>query len=486
MTTPLRRVAQLLLLFTGLLGPWLAAAEPAVPGRPPALPPAITAALGRARLDSDSLALWIAPVGQDAPRLAHQPDRLVHPASLMKLVTSSVALDLLGPTHVWTTGVYLDGPVERGVLRGSLWLQGRGDPKLVHERLWLLLRQVRQLGVQEIRGDIVIDRSAFQIPPVDPGAFDGERYRPYNVRPDALLINQKSLLLRLRPEPARGVAHLSAEPPLDGVQIPATVPLATGSDCNDWRTTLQPDFSDPARLRFAGRYAPACGEKIWPLAYTDPASYTARVLRTTWEELGGRLRGRIREAQVPPGWLPAFEFSSPTLAEVVRDMNKHSNNVIAQQLFLTLGLTQRGLGTFEAAREVSLARVQERAGCRADELRLDNGSGLSRDERITAHCLARVLQWAWASPWMPELLASLPIAGIETTARRATSVSGRAHLKTGSLANVAALAGVIDPPGRVRQVVIAIINHPQVGSDEARLVLDSVLRWAIDEKDGAP
>jgi D-alanyl-D-alanine carboxypeptidase/D-alanyl-D-alanine-endopeptidase (penicillin-binding protein 4) len=471
---------------TGVQAQPPAASDAAAPPKATTLPEPISTALARAHIDSDSLSLWIAPVGRDTPRLAHQAERLVHPASLMKLVTSSVALDQLGPTYVWNTGVYLDGPIDHGVLRGSLWLRGRGDPKLVHERLWLLLRQVRQLGIYDIRGDIVLDRSAFQIATVDPGAFDGERYKPYNVRPDALQLNQKALLLSLHPDPAHGVAQVSIEPPLDGVKWPATVALVPGNDCGDWRSGLQADFSDPARPRLAGRYPAGCGSKTWPLAYADPTSYNARLLSALWGELGGKLRGRVREAAVPTDWQPVFEFSSPTLAEVVRDMNKYSNNVIAQQLFLTLGLTQRGSGSWDAAREAASSRVQERAGCRADELRIDNGSGLSRDERITSHCLARVLQWAWASAWMPELVASLPVAGIETTARRAISATGRAHLKTGSLGNVAALAGYVDLPGGQRQVVVAIINHPQAASDEARAALDAVLRWMFEEKDTSP
>lgn len=464
----------------------VAPAQPAPPSTTSAtLPPRIATALARARMDADSLGLWIAPVGQDTPRLAHRADSLIHPASLMKLVTTGAALDLLGPLYTWSTPVYLDGTLGRdGVLQGSLILQGRGDPRLTQERVWLLLRQIRQqLGVREIRGDIVLDRSAFQIPPVDPAAFDGEPTKPYNVRPDALQLNQKSLLLTLRPLPAEGVALVSVEPALDGFSTTSTVPLSPAADCGDWRGQLQADLRDPARLRLAGRYPAACGTRTWPIAYADPSAYNARLLAAMWRDLGGVLRGRVRDGITPAGLVPALEFASPTLPEVVRDMNKYSNNVIAQHLLLTLGLTQRGSGTWETARAVATGAVQERAGCAADELRLDNGSGLSRDERITPRCLGRVLQWGWNSAWMPELLASLPVAGIESTARRAAAVSGRAHLKTGSLANVNALAGVIDLPGGQRQVLVAIINHPLAGSEDGKSVLDAVLRWSLQDRE---
>ncbi|MEO8298675.1 MAG: D-alanyl-D-alanine carboxypeptidase/D-alanyl-D-alanine-endopeptidase [Burkholderiales bacterium] len=444
-----------------------------------ALPLPIRLALARADLDPQSLALWIAPVDAGAPRLAHQPDALLNPASVIKLVTSAAALDQLGPSYAWTTPVIFGGKVEAGVLKGDLVIEGRGDPKLVTERLWLLLRRVQALGVRSISGDIVLDRRAFQVPEVDPGSFDGERHRPYNVRPDALSVNYKSLLITLRPEPGRGVALVSVEPALAGLAAPLEVRLTDGP-CNDWRAGLQADFSDPAQLRLAGRFPASCGEKTWPVAPAAPERFNARAIEAMWRDIGGQLGGRVRDGVRPQGVLATFEFTSPSLAEVLRDINKYSNNVMAQQLFLTLSLAQRGLGTWEGSRELTLARVQERAGCGAGELRLDNGSGLSRDERLTARCLGRVLQWAWASPWMPEYLASLPIAG-EHTARRATAAAGRAHLKTGSLNNVAALAGYVDAASGRRYVLVAVINHPRAGSDEARALLDAVLRWTVED-----
>jgi D-alanyl-D-alanine carboxypeptidase/D-alanyl-D-alanine-endopeptidase (penicillin-binding protein 4) len=458
-----------------------------------ALPEPLQAALTRAQLPADSLALWVAPAGGTTARLSYRAQGLVNPASLMKLVTSAVALELLGPSYTWSTPVMLTGPLRAGVLQGDLVIEGRGDPKLVSERLWLLLRQVQQLGVRDIAGDIVLDRRAFQVPDVDPGRFDGEPYRPYNVQPDALMVNQKALLLTFRVQPSRGVAQLSVEPRLTGLDMPAEVPLST-SPCGDWRGELQADFSDPAKLQLRGRYPAACGDKTWPVAPAAPERYNARAIEAMWREMGGTLQGRVRDGARPAGQtgqtgqtgttgsVTSLDFASPSLGEVLRDMNKYSNNVIAQQLFLTLALTQRGVGTLEAAREIVLQQTQARAGCAADELRVDNGSGLSREARISARCLGAVLQWAWASAWMPEYIASLPIAG-ENTARRAAAVTGRAHLKTGSLNNVAALAGYVEGSAGRRWAVVAILNHPRADSDDGRQVLNAVLRWTADDRD---
>jgi len=128
-----------------------------------ALPPDIEAALTRSRLPRDSVALLVSEVqGQRPPRLALNPGTPMNPASVTKLITTEAALELLGPAFSWQTPVYLDGTVREGTLQGNLVIKGQGDPKLVLERLWLLLRRVQGLGIRQISGDIVLDHSAFE------------------------------------------------------------------------------------------------------------------------------------------------------------------------------------------------------------------------------------------------------------------------------------------------------------------------------------
>ncbi len=444
---------------------------------PDALPAPVASALDGAKLPHDALVAIVQEVGSTRPRLAWQPDQPVNPASLMKLLTTFSSLELLGPAWRWSTPVWLQGRVRDGVLQGNLVIKGSGDPKLVLERIWLLLRRVRQLGVREIRGDIVLDRSAFVVAEQNPADFDGEALRPYNVGADALLLNYRAVIYTITPDAARGVALIAAEPPLAGVRHDASVPLNTGP-CEDWRGALRADFTDPRRVRFAGGYAAACGEQAWPVAYAEPARYNERALRGLWQEMGGRLRGTVR-AGLAPGTPPSFESSSPTLAELVRDINKYSNNVMAQQLFLTLGLTQRGAGTPEAARAVLRQWAAQRFGSVAATLMVDNGSGLSRASRVSAQLLTQLLLAAWASPVMPELIGSLPVSGVDGTLARSQATLGRAHLKTGSLRDVAGIAGVVLANSGRRYVVVAIANHPNANA--ARPALDALLQWAASD-----
>ncbi|MEJ8838757.1 D-alanyl-D-alanine carboxypeptidase/D-alanyl-D-alanine endopeptidase [Ramlibacter sp. AN1133] len=437
------------------------------------LPPEIEAVLAQGELPRDAVTVLVAPAEGGPPRIAHRIDAPVNPASIAKLATTFAALELLGPTFTWTTPVYFDGPVRDGVLQGNLVIKGQGDPKLVIERLWLLLHQVQSLGVRSIAGDIVLDRSAFALPPHDPAAFDGQPLRPYNASPDALLVNYKAVTLTITP--ANGAARVRADPPLAGVQWPAAVPLATGTDCGDWITALAADFSNLSQVRFAGRFPASCGERVWQLAFPDPAGYTLRAVAAMWRDMGGQLRGGVRDGSVPPASKPAFEFASPPLAEVVRDINKYSNNVMAQQVFLTLSLQQRGTGTFEGSREVLRAWWRDRFG--SEPPVTENGSGLSRFESMTARQLGALLQAAWVSPLMPDLAASLPALGLDGTLRRQRQNVGLAHLKTGSLNEVSGVAGYVHGANGRRWILVAIANHPR-RAGVIRNAAQALVEWA--------
>ncbi len=440
------------------------------------LPTEVEAALDQAKLPRDALVAVVQEVGASSTRVNWQPQKLVNPASLAKLITTSAALDLLGPAWTWSTPVWLQGNLQNGVLEGNLHIKGSGDPKLVLERLWLLLRRVQQLGVREIRGDIVLDRSAFAVPEQNPGDFDGEALRPYNASADALLLNYKSVVMTFTPLPLKGIVMVATDPALHGVKADTSLPLSN-APCDDWRGALKADFTDPTRIKLNGSFSTACGEKQWAVAYADPKSYNERVLRGMWLDMGGKLGGVVRDGAAPVNVAPTFEVLSPPLAEVVRDINKFSNNVMAQQLFLSLALVQRGQGTVEVARELTRQWLTERLGEVARTALIDNGSGLSRDARVTAQMMARLLQVAWASPTMPELLSSLPVVGVDGTLRRSKAPAGRAHLKTGSLRDVMGVAGVVVSNTGRRYVLVAIVNHPNANA--ARPALDALVKWAV-------
>ncbi|MEO8023611.1 D-alanyl-D-alanine carboxypeptidase/D-alanyl-D-alanine-endopeptidase [Polaromonas sp.] len=481
----------------GLAPGWaLAQKTPRAPK--PALPPVVAKALARAQVPVEAVTLLVMDAsGKQPPRLDYRSSVPMNPASVMKLVTTYAALDVLGPAYTWNTRVLMDGSLSDGLLSGNLVVRGGGDPKMVVERLQALLAQVQASGVKVIRGDIVLDRSAFQAATADAGEFDGEPLRPYNAQPDALLINFKSLVLRFTPDLASGRALVHTEPPMAGLMVDDSVPLARVARCGDWRSELQTSLDNPNRIQFAGSYSSACGERVWPMAYAEPATFAARAIEGSWRALGGLLTGKVRDASAAElvtlrtrgtlsGEKAPLRLDTPSLPlrDIVRDVNKFSNNVMAQHLFLTLGRhAQPGdnpQGTPEAGR-AALAIWWKKTLPRHDAPVMDNGSGLSRIERISAASLAAMLQVAAQSRVAQDFVDSLPVAGVDATMReRAKAVTGQAFMKTGSLRDVTAVAGYANGAGGTRYIVVGIINHPNAGA--ARPALDALIQWAVQER----
>lgn len=469
--------------------------HPAAP--PPVLPGPIAQALIDSGLPVSAVSLWVQAVDADRPRLALQGDTPRQMASVMKLLTTGVALRTLGPAYRWHTAAALDGRLDaQGVLRGNVHLKASGDPTLDAMRLAEALRGWRAAGLREIRGDVVVDRGLFALPAYDAAAFDGQPLKPYNAGPDAWLLAHGAVSLTLRPDPSRpGGVRVGLNPPLADVILDARLTLDRQAACGDWREALQLDIAPgpaPRRtVRLRGRYPAACQDQAWPLRWPQATEgeHSARVFEAAWAELGGSLRGKVREGPWPATPTPWLDWVSPPLAEVVRDINKFSNNVMARQLFLTLGLdAETGRATLESARARVADQVREAtrqalaaSPCGAGVLQLDNGAGLSRQEVASAHCMARWVQVMWADPLMPEWLASLSVAGVDGTARRMASGVGRAHLKTGSLDGVASIAGVVQDHDNRRWVVVAVVNDPRAGA--ARGVLEAIVGWAAA---GAP
>lgn len=469
----MRRLACLLLLVAL---PLLAHAE--------RLPATVANALKAAGIPQSAVGIVVQAADAKRPRLTVNGEQAMNPASTMKLVTTFAALELLGPAYTWKTTAWSDAPLDNGVLAGDLYLRGSADPKLTFEQFWLLLRQLRARGVREIAGDLVLDRNLIAPLEHNSAAFDDKPLRPYNVGPDALLLNFKAIRLTLTPDAAASKVNVIAEPEPSNLDIVNLMKLGNNGCPEDWRDRLHADlaqYGNRWRLILTGTYPGSCEEKAWRIGLMPHGEYVRGVFEQLWTELGGTLTGTVRDGVVPEAARELATIESQTLAEMVRDINKFSNNVMARQLFLTLGAEA---GLRPVRNEDADAVVREWLDGRDlqfPELVLDNGSGLSRHERISAGSLARLLAAAWKSPVMPEFAASLPLVAVDGTMKKRLNgdgVAGRAHIKTGYLEGVRANAGyVLDKKGR-QQIVVFLINHPNARG--AQPALDALLAWVHD------
>ena len=432
------------------------------------LPEPVAKALHDAKVPQSSVSIVVQEVGAQRPELALNAKAARNPASVMKLVTTYAALELLGPAYRWKTEAYLDGD--------DLVLKGSGDPKLTYESFWILLRNLRARGVRELR-DVVVDRSEFTSIALAP--IDDELFRPYNVLPDALLVNFKALRFVFVPENDR--VRLFVEPSLPGLEVVNSLRMSPGAcpDGRAFRELTQATFqSKPPRAAFTGLYPVSCGEKELLVALHQPEDYLAAIIRLLWTELGGTWQGALREGAAGPHAKLIYTHDSEPLAESVRDINKFSNNVMARQLYLTIAAELGGAPGHPDTAARAIAQWLVFKGIDAPELVLENGSGLSRHERASAATLMALLQAAWRSAVMPEFVASLPVAASDGTMRRrlhGEPVSGNAHMKTGLLADARAMGGyVLDRAGR-RHAVVMIANH--ANAPQAEPAFDALLQW---------
>ncbi|MEW6314462.1 MAG: D-alanyl-D-alanine carboxypeptidase/D-alanyl-D-alanine-endopeptidase [Pseudomonadota bacterium] len=442
------------------------------------LPAPLRDALAQSGIPAKQVGIWVQEASAEQPLAALNADTPLNPASTMKLLTTYAALDMFGPAFVWKTEAYALGKLNGDVLEGDLALKGYGDPKLTLESFWLLLRELRARGVREITGDLVLDRSYFNLPQQDPAAFDNEPLRPYNVAPDALMVNFKAIKLTFLAQD--GSVNILADPHPVQLAIVNNV-LADNASCGDWTQRITFQFQDEGgapRLLVGGNYSTACGEQVRHVSVLPLPQYVYGVFRQLWRELGGSLNDGVREGTVPEGARLLVSRDSMPLAEIVRDVNKFSNNVMARELFINLALAD-GAPLDLAKAVAAVKKWLAQKNLVFPELVLENGAGLSRSERISARHLGELLASAYRSRVMPEYIASLPLAAEDGTMKKrlnGSSVAGQAHVKTGSLEGVRAVAGYVQDVNGRMVVVVCLVNHP--GADAAQGLQDAVLQWA--------
>jgi serine-type D-Ala-D-Ala carboxypeptidase/endopeptidase (penicillin-binding protein 4) len=454
---------------------WLLAADANA-----ALPHAVARAFLDEGIPLTAISAYVREVRAVRPLVSHRPGKPMNPASTMKLVTTFAALELLGPDYRWKTEAFADGPLVGSTLEGNLVLKGYGDPKITIEQFQALIATLRTTGLASIRGDLVLDRSYFASVVHDPAAFDAEPLKPYNVGPDALLVNFKSVRFVFAPNAGGDATDVSVEPALDSVALRGAPRLAAG-DCGDWRSALGASFDNRANTAgatFGGRYPASCGEREWYVALLDHPHYVLAMFARYWKDAGGNFAGGVREGRAPPGAKPIATLQSPPLYDAVRDINKLSNNVMARQLFLTLATTAHAppATTAHAAEAVRHWLAKRKLGF--PELVMENGSGLSRRERIAAQSMAHLLLAADASKVRSDFVSSLAVAATDGTVRKRFTdddVADQALLKTGSLEGVRALAGYVFGPGSRRYVVVCFVNHRNAG--RAQPGLDRLVEW---------
>lgn len=453
------------------------------------LPAAIKRQVQRLAIPDSALGVYVHEIGAPRPLIEVNADTAMNPASVMKLLTTYAGLEILGPAFTWPTVLYANGKLTDGVLHGDLIIKGYGDPKLDLESFWSLLRRLRQTGLHEIRGNLILDHLHYDIPRGDPGEFDGQPYRTYNTLPEAVLINYRTSIIHLIPQSDKNAVRVVVDPLSDSLSIENNLRLNQNA-CGDWQNLLSIEViaentQDKAfTIVLNGSFSELCGTQSHMLSLYESAVYTRDLFKQLWQQQGGLFKGDVIEGSAPPNLVPLKVYQSPPLSDIIRGINKFSNNIAARQLYLTLGTMGDVINNTPATLAKSDSVIRHWLASKRlnfPELIIENGSGLSRKEQISARHMGKLLLSAFNSAVMPEFLSSLPIAAVDGTLKnRFTNLptKGQAHLKTGALTNVRALAGyVLDRKGR-RIVIIFFVNHDKAA--QLRPAMDALVDWVYE------
>ena len=448
------------------------------------LPLGVQSALNVRNVPHDTLSVYVEDLDSGEMLLQWHDDVPRNPGSTIKLLTTLVALDVLGPTYTWKTDVFALGEIKDGVLDGDLLLRGSGDPFLVTERVWQMLRRIRQAGVREITGNLLLDDSRFDVAEHDPAAFDRQPLRAYNVSPSALLMNFKVVRYWFEPRPATNDVRVTLDPALTNLSIDNRLSLGPGR-CRGYQRGITITANDTVdEITFSGRFPSGCKRYAMDRTALSHNAFAYGLFTALWRESGGSFDGEWINAPTPENAEPLLTFDSLPLADVISRVNKHSNNVMARQLLYTLSAEVLGApGTEAGGREV-VADWLEANALQSRELAFDNGAGLSRNVRMTARDLGSMLHFAWRRPYMPEYVSSLSLSGLDGTLTYRfddPTLSGAAHLKTGSLDHVTAIAGYLQARSGRRFAVAMLQNHPDIHRGPGHEVQEALLRWLYEQ-----
>jgi len=457
---------------------------PALAAGESSLPVGVRSVLNVRNVPDNTLSIYVESIETGEEILSWNDREPRNPASVEKMLTTLVALDILGPAYRWKTEVYALGDVSNAELQGDLLLKGYGDPYLVAERVWQMLRQIRQAGIDKISGNLLLDDSYFDVAYYDPAAFDREPLRAYNVAPNALLTNFKVVRYYFEPEPGSNKVLVRLDPHLENLDIVNRLTTVSGS-CRGYQRGIAINANERFdQITFSGKFPSGCDTYSMARTALSHNEYTYGLFRAMWRESGGQFNGGWEQARAPDDVEPTLVFESRPLSEIITSVNKHSNNVMARQLLYTLAAERLGApGTEESGRQVVWDWLRER-NLDFNQFKLENGAGLSRESRMTARDLGQMLRYAYESPFMPEYLSSLSLSGLDGTLSRRfrdSALTGKAHIKTGSLDDVSAFAGYFQSRAGNRYIVVTMHNYTDIHRGPGEEVQEALLQWLYQQ-----
>ena len=451
-----------------------AAAQPIYPN----LPADIQQLLRSKGMSPWGMSAYVQAIGSPRPLISHNAQVARNPASVMKLLTAYVAIGVLGPNYRWPIEISTNGNLQGGVLSGNVYIKGYGAPDFDTQGLREMLSQLRRKGIHTINGRLIFDDTHFNGPKIDPGAFDGKPYSSYNAQPDALMFNERRSTFTAS---RRGnKISVTTSTPAHNLRIVNRIKRAKRS-CKV-RTSVKRGQGDKVTITFSGYMARRCRARGFTMAVTDPANTMYSAIQRIWKrELKGNINTQFMVGATPANARPVHTHYSKSLSQLLPTVVKDSNNVMARQLMRSIGAKRYGSpGTPRKGAE-AIDDYLRSQGLDFPELRIENGSGLSRYARISTENISHLLTKAFQGPHREALMRSMAVAGVDGTMKsrlRSSAVRGRGFFKTGTLRDVRGIAGYVNAADG-RTYVVSILHNDPKARTRARLIHDNFIEWVF-------
>ena len=394
----------------------------------------------------------------------------VTPASNVKVLTSTTALEVLGKDYTFDTDVLTNGTVKNGVLDGHLYLRGTGDPTLLESDLLRMARQMRESGIQSVTGHIVADDTWFDTQRLSPGIHKSDETYYYAAQVSALTISPNkdydagTTIVEAKPTRNGRAAAVTLTPHTDIVKVvnrTRTVP-------KNQRNTVTMKRQQGTNTIIVSGNMPlnSNGKRQW-VTVSNPTAYTADVFKRALAKEGIKLQptARVTRGKTPATAQLLAQKESMSLYYLMMPFMKYSNNSHAEILAKSMGREVYNEGSWNAGLRV-VKETMEKEGISTKGIYLEDGSGMSHKNKIPSEKLAEVLFAAQTKPWYPAFERSLPIAGVNdrmlggTLRNRLTSplVRGKVHAKTGSLNGTDSLSGYVKTKGG-EELIFSILTE---------------------------
>lgn len=445
------------------------------------LPASVLGELQKAKVNASTMSAFVLRVGDKHPMLVYNENQPRVPASVMKLITTYTALGVLGPNYRWPTEVYMSGQLRSGTLTGNLIIKGYGAPDLTETDLRKILRQLKAKGIRNFSGNLIVDNSYFQTPNIDPGAFDGKPMETYNAQPEAFLLNERTSEFVVQNSAGRATVYSPAR--ASNVRIVNNI-RSVNSRCRGRARypsmSVKPEAGGHV-VTFGGTFSTRCTNRTYKRAISDSAHMLHGAMAQYWKhDVGGNFNARLINGRVPGNARLLYTHKSAPLREIIKEVNKESNNLMARQLMLTIGARRLGAPSTPRKSELAIKQWLQSVGLNFPELRIENGSGLSRWSRVSARHVGELLLHAYRSPHRSLMMGSLAVAGMDGTMKtrlRKTPIAGRGRFKTGTLKDTRAIAGYVKGYDG-RDYIVSILHNDQTARRRGKKAHDALIQWA--------